>query len=149
MTRLRGAPATPLQAVIIGVLCALFGLGLLGVAGYFGYQSVSFVVNARTASGVVVSLEKSGSVYRPVVVFTTSDGRQVTLTDTHGTNPPSQKVNDTVEVYYLPDRPQQARLNSFLELWAGPVLLGAFAAFWLITGIASLSYGLGRARRRA
>jgi hypothetical protein len=94
---------------------------------------VTFVAQAHKATGVVVRLEQTGSVFHPVIAFTTDSGQQVVITNKQGTNPPSHKVEDKVEVLYPPDHPEQAQENSFVNLWLFPALPLAFGGFWLIT----------------
>jgi Protein of unknown function (DUF3592) len=53
-----------------------------------------------------------GIIYRPTVVFTTPDGREVRATSTTGTNPRSGKVGDAVTVYYDPNDPQRVQVSS-------------------------------------
>jgi hypothetical protein len=91
-------------------------------------------------------MDQIGDVFRPVVTFTTADGRQVTFTEPNGSNPPSNKVGDTVQVIYPADAPEKAQVNSFLNFWFSPLALTAFGAFFLITGIAGLYSGIRRRR---
>lgn len=51
-----------------------------------------------------------GFIYRPAVVFTTRDGREVRATSTTGTNPRPGKVGDVVTVFYDPSDPQRVQV---------------------------------------
>ena len=146
MTRIRGSTATPGQSIVIGVILGLIGLVILGFAARLSLQELQFVLGSRTASGTVVDLKPSGSVYDPVIRFTTADGRQVTFTDPQGSNPPSNKVGETVQVIYPAGAPQEARLNSFLDFWLSPLALTVFGAFFLISGIGGIYGGIQRRR---
>ncbi len=144
MTHLRGAPATPRQAIFYGLLCAVVGGIIAGVGVGYGLKAVVFVAGAHKATGMVVRLEQNHSMFYPVIAFTTESGEQVEITNKQGTNPPTHKVEDKVEVLYPPDHPEQAQENSFVNLWLFPALPLAFGAFWLITGMVMIANGAWR-----
>lgn len=57
------------------------------------------------------------------------------------------KVGEKLRVFYDPQRPESARLDLLLELWLGPVVLGALAAIMgLIMALIARSF---RPRRAA
>ncbi len=146
MTHLHGAPASPRQAIFYGILCAVVGGIIAGVGLGFGLKTVAFVAQAHKATGMVVRLEVNRSMFYPVIAFTTDSGEQVVITNKQGTNPPTHKVEDRVEVLYLPDHPEQAQENSFVNLWLFPALPLGFGAFWLITGMVMIANGAWRLR---
>jgi Protein of unknown function (DUF3592) len=147
MTRLRGSRASPPQAIFYGVVCALAGVVFAGLGLFAGSQTLAFVLRARPATGTVIRLAQTGTVFHPVIDFTTAAGESVVITDTQGTNPPAHNLADQVEVLYLPDQPEHAQENSFLNLWLSPVLPLGFGAFWLITGGFMLVDGVTRLRK--
>jgi len=101
----------------IGIIQYAFAaIGLAMLAGtLFWYQSVkSFVAEASVAQGTVVELARSQSgsdspTFRPVVRFKAADGQAVEFTSSSGSNPPSYRRGETVEVFYRPSDPQDAR----------------------------------------
>jgi hypothetical protein len=122
----------------------LVGGAIASVGLAYGLKAVAFVAQAQKVTGVVVRLEKTGTVFHPVIAFTTASGEQVVVTDKQGSNPPPHQVEDWVEVLYPSDHPQQAQENSFLNLWLLPALPLAFGAFWLITGAVMIADGARR-----
>lgn len=115
----------------------IVGVGLL-IGALFLYQSASaFLAKATTADGTVVDLVRSRSsdsiTYRPVVQFMNQKGEKIEFISSSGSNPPSYSKGEKVEVLYLPDEPQKAKINGFFSLWGAPVILGGLGgAFFLI-----------------
>ena len=71
--------------------------------------------------------------YYPVVEYVSADGRPHTVHMTEGSSVPQHEVGDEVTVLYNPDRPLDARIESF----------GSYALMWIwpgITGILGLTF---------
>lgn len=129
---------------------------LLAVGGFLGYRTSRFRQSAATASGTVIELvervshsdEGTSVVYAPRVQFRTSAGEErIFLSDT-GSNPPAFAPGDPVEVLYNPDHPADARLNTFWQLWLGPVICVGIGIVFLVfaTGFFILLAFLNRQR---
>jgi Protein of unknown function (DUF3592) len=109
------------------------GVLLLVVGAVVALFTARFIAGAERADGTVVDLVLSDSgddeddqdvVYRPVVRFTTAEGRAVEFVSSLGSSPPSHSKGDSVEVLYDPDDPNDARLSDFLDLWFDALLAG-------------------------
>lgn len=133
----------------IGALvCGGLGLLLMLSAAAWGGHSDRFRRNATRAAGAVIRIEarsfrdskrRTSVSYSPVVRFRAADGREVEFTGL-GSNPPGYREGDPVTVLYDPARPSGARIESFRELWLGPL---SFAAFGLLfTGAGLLLWRL-------
>ncbi len=78
------------------------------------------------ASGVVVGLEKrvfnpgSAGVYCPVVEFTTETGKTIRFESSFGTMPAPHKAGDAVKVFYDPEKPDAAEMDSGIAKWFAP-----------------------------
>jgi hypothetical protein len=66
--------------------------------------------------------------YFPVVEFVSKDGRSHSVQMTEGSSTPSHEVGDEVTVLYNPDRPLEARIQSF----------GSSALMWVLPGITGI-----------
>lgn len=133
----------------------VIGLVLAGV-------SVSFLANADRARGTVVSLEwrtghEHSGVSRkprardrpmayPVVGFRSADGEARTFRDSTGSNPPSYRVGERVEVLYHADSPEDARINGFASLWLLPLVFGGIGLVAAGIGTAVALAARGRSR---
>ncbi len=86
------------------------------------------------ASGVVVDLQKrvfspgSAGVYCPTVEFRTTSGEVVRFESSFGTMPASHRVGQAVKVFYDPQEPHMAEVESGLSQWLAPGCFLAFAA---------------------
>lgn len=66
--------------------------------------------------------------YYPVVEFVSGDGRFHSVQMTEGSSAPSHEVGDEVTVLYNPERPLEARIQSF----------GSLALMWVLPGITGI-----------
>ena len=132
----------------VGSLFFVIGLGLL-LAAFFSYRSTSsFVDAALRMPGTVVELTRSassgststasGSTYRPVVSFRDANGNKHEFISSVGSNPPSHRKGEAVEVLYLENEPHEAKINSFMHLWFFAVLLGGLGLVFLLLGLGLL-----------
>ncbi|MBK5971170.1 MULTISPECIES: DUF3592 domain-containing protein [Thiorhodovibrio] len=141
----------------ISILFALIGLVLLAIAAFAYDRTTGFIDTALSTTGTVVELTRSsqsgsssggGSTYRPVVRFQDRQGTTIEFVASVGSNPPSHRPGETVEVLYPPDDPHKATLRSVLQLWFTEILLGGLGSLFLLIGLGfSLPLVLSRRRR--
>lgn len=67
--------------------------------------------------------------------FRTTNGEQDILEDDFGTNPPSYRVGERVQVLYDPGNPAHFSVNSFMSLWFGAVLFGGLGVVFSSVGL--------------
>lgn len=128
------------RTVITGFVMSFLGVGFLifGVVSSFG--TISFLDEAERAEGTVTNLEERreqrGSRFRTAtyasIDFTTQDGNPVEIEVETGWNLRVGQVGENVEVLYLENAPEDARVNSFLGIWEGSVYGIVGAVFLLI-----------------
>ena len=113
-------------------------LGLVGVAMLvgglvLGATRLAFRARSHTAEGVVSGLaaEESKSTrmgraetsrsYHPEVRWTDAAGREHRFIGGIGDSIPQYSVGERVRIRYDPSQPQAARIDTFWELWLGPL----------------------------
>src|SRR6266705_2141559 len=96
--------------IFVGVL-GVAGIILLSVAIHLVSDEVHFSADAVRTRGTVIA-----DPGRPVVAFTV-DGREIRMRGRVSSRPPSFHAGDPVTVLYLPDEPENARLDIFSERW--------------------------------
>lgn len=109
---------------VLGVVIALYLMGMAVVFGTFSQQSVHFVKHATRTDGTVVALvarAPAGSTREPVTgaravpqapeVSYSVGGTTYTYTAAHGRYHQRLKVGDQVQVLYDPTNPAEARLK--------------------------------------
>lgn len=132
-------------SLVLPIIFLLVGAGLLAAAAGHGIQARAFVDKASGAVGEVVALEEepameagTASTYRPVVSFVASSGQRVRFSAMAHSNPPEYEPGASVRVLYDPERPHDARIRSFNELWLLPILLGGLGSIFAALGAAIL-----------
>jgi hypothetical protein len=130
------------------------GLGMLGGAGYLVADTRHDIAVGASAEGVVIDLILSrdsdgDDTYYPRVRFATPTGESVEFTGSVGSTPAAFDVGEAVAVLYDPADPQDARIDSFFQLWFGPLILGFLGFVFTAIGggavVAALRSGRGSA----
>ena len=127
---------------VVGAVFAFHGLRAFG-------RTRRFVAASASTKGTV--MDSVGRWYRdpgddpgvsklshPVVRFVTQDGRTVEFESQVGSNL-SPGVGQDVTVIYDPLNPNDARISSFMMLWALPSIFTVLGAFLLVPGVLLLS----------
>ncbi len=116
---------------LLGLPFFIFGMKEL-------YQVNKFVSGGERANGVIVEMKKhpgAAGKYFPRVRFQTKEGITIEFTPGNGSNPPMYKVNDHVPVIYNSAYPDAAVINSFIEIWLGPVIYAGLGLLLLISSV--------------
>ena len=134
--------------VILSIFLTM-GVILIAVTGILVVDQTRFLTQAHHTSGTVTSIDtetktsRSGiqSVYYPIVEFDTDDGQHVRFVGSTGSNPSSFNEGDAVDIVYNPVQPNDAKINSFTQLWFGPMVSGLIGGlFFLLFGTLLLTF---------
>jgi hypothetical protein len=125
------------------ILCAVGGAMLLaGVAT--ALDTRAFLGRAVHTRGTVVGFEQRADeddaneiYFYPRFQFVTSTGAAWTVVAGAGTNRPGYRVGQSVEVLYDPTNAQDARIETFFQLWFLPMVLAAIGALCAIVAWAT------------
>jgi hypothetical protein len=129
--------------LVVSILSAV-ALILMIIAGALVLHTRTFLAESEVATGTVVELVARQScsrddddrvttcswVYAPRVRFTTGDGREIEFVSSTASSPPSYAEGDAVQVLYRPDRPADARIDSYADLWLAPTIVGGIGVFF-------------------
>lgn len=120
---------------------------MLGIAFFSGFMSYRSLQKEQSTPGKVVDTVERQSVETtsgrvitysyPVVEFNTPSGQQRVELSV-GSSPPEFKTGDAVTVMYDPDKPQDARIDSFsnnLMVWILPGITGIIGTVFLIVAL--------------
>jgi hypothetical protein len=130
------------------IFCLFFG-GVAVVAGVTMMGDTLYLVQAgRHTTGVIVANERvwtghGGYQSYPVVRFVARGGQTYVVRSSFGADPPEFRVGQNVTVYYDPQQPQTALIDSD-HLWLLPVVLLVVGNFLGLAGAEPL---LPRRRR--
>ena len=136
---------------IIKYVFSLIGIGML-IGTFFWHQNVtSFIAESETAQGKVTELVRSRSgdstTYKPVVQFYTKNGELIEFMSSAGSSPPSYDEGEKVEVFYLPENPQNAKINGFFSIWGGPLIVGVLGGIFFLVGIGMVFATANKSRK--
>jgi len=154
-TTVRSTNRIRIGGLLGGIMMLIIGSGVL----FFGLQLRTWTQNEIAAmlpaeGRVVDVVSRTTAAYDasfyPVVEFRTADGEVIRFESGTGGDPPEYRVGDAVRVYYDPQAPQSAMIDSW-KRWAPPLALigvGGVAALIGVIGVfnalaASLSWGWG------
>ena len=133
--------------IVALVAMVLIAVGtVFAIRGFRGLRSTRrFVAASVSATGTVT--DSVGRWHRnpgdepgvsrlshPLVRFVTGDGRTVEFESQVGSNL-APKVGQQVTVLYDPLRPEEAKIKSFMMLWALPSIFAALGVFLLFPGL--------------
>lgn len=122
-------PARIVAYLFLGILCAA-GPVMLLIVIVTGTERALFLRSSISAQGVIVALRvvhpyrHSDRSRSPVFRFTAKDGRSITVASNIAQNPSPWRFGDTVPVLYQPDHPENAHIDSFVQLWEPQVIIG-------------------------
>jgi Protein of unknown function (DUF3592) len=121
----------------------ILGIGGLILAGglALGWGSLRHVLYAERADGEVIEIRRVGDMYAPVLRFRLANGEMQEVKDL-GSGAPDFAVGDRVTVLYMPDDPEDFRIDTFERLWFSSIFVTAFASFWLLFG--AVAWALSR-----
>ena len=121
---------------------------ILGIGGMFlagglalGWGSLRHVLYAERADGEVIEIRREGDMYAPVLRFRLASGETQDVKDL-GSGAPDFAVGDRVTVLYMPDDPEDFRIDTFERLWFSSIFVVVFASLWLLFG--GIAWGLAR-----
>ncbi len=127
----------------IAWLILAIGGSILAGGLALGWGSLRHVLYADRADGEVVEIRRQGDMYAPVLRFRLANGESREVEDL-GSGAPDFAVGDRVTVLYMPDDPDDFRIDTFERLWFSSIFVTAFACFWLLFGAVAwgLSHGV-------
>jgi len=142
-------------------LLAFGGLGLFAfISGLaWGWHRYSLYSNGMHAPGTVVELYQSERttstserregrsaveiIYYPVIEFYDNKEAKIRFKGATGSNPPEFEVGAPVKLVYDPTNPYEALVETFDQLWLGPVA-ATIAGFVMFTMGVAAFYFLGK-----
>lgn len=132
----------------VAILRLVFGavaVVLCAVAWLLHHNTASFIASASRTQGEVMRLlyvesserHESGT-WKPLVRFKAPAGEIIEFAPSSSSNPPAYKVGETVDVFYDPKNPQEARLDGFFSLWGGAAITGGLGLVFLLVTVGLL-----------
>lgn len=142
-----------MKNILVGIFFSLIGLSILAGDFFITSNTIFFLNNSVKAEGQVVEIIQSRSsdnkaIYSPRVVFIDSVGNEITFTSSLSTNISSYSTGDKVEVFYEKSNPQNARINSFFQIWFATILMSVLGVAFFLGGFSNLVKQVRRSSSR-
>lgn len=120
----------------------IIGAAMLAGTFFMVQNTQQFLQTSLKAQGTVIDLiEKRSSssssnsrTYSPKVQFTTATGENITFTTSSSSYPPSYDIDEKVDVFYMVDKPNSAKINGYFDLWGGATILGILGGIFFAIG---------------
>jgi hypothetical protein len=125
-------------------ILSIVALLLLLASGLWALHSKNTVDNGVKTQGTVTQILPQGRGYTPEVTYIV-EGKTYTYHSWSSQSPSPYQVGDPIEIYYDPNDPAQASLNSFISLWFGPLMLAGAGMLDLITSFVFYSIACRKA----
>ncbi|MFC1653368.1 DUF3592 domain-containing protein [Patescibacteria group bacterium] len=123
---------------IISMVFLPLGIVILLLGGYLLNDTQSFLKETESTVGYVVENIRDEDAYKPVIVYETSDGRNLEFSPNISANPPQYDVNESVEVIYKADDPYQVRINTPANIYNTPGIAFFVGGLFFVIGIIAL-----------
>lgn len=140
-------------AWVFGIIFTLVGIGMLVGCGWTLGSTLKFRKEATTTEGTVVdfstSRDNKGKVmYSPIVEYRDLSGTTRQLSSSVSSSSPGYDRGDKVNVRFMPQTPESARIDSFMENWFAPLLLGGLGFLFFAIGVGAFVAAVTAARNR-
>jgi Protein of unknown function (DUF3592) len=123
-----------------GWICVIVGIIVLTISFFIYLHTRSFVQSASRAQGTVIRLDENrgGPESYPVFTFRDAKGQAHEIESNTGENPPAYKIGDAVTLLYQSNRPANAEIDSFFNVWGWNIVLGGVGIFHFVLGFGIL-----------
>jgi len=130
---------------LVGKIFMTVGLIMAAVAAYLIYSNQQFERHARSVNGKVVDYQSyistdsdgSSTMYTPVFEYR-FNGKTYTHVNTSSSSSQEFEVGETVEIWVDPQYPEKVLVNSFMDKWFVPMILGIMGFFF--AGMGYMAY---------
>jgi len=124
---------------IVGAVFFFVGIGLLTGSFFLWRNNEEFRLHALKTEGVVVDFaqhrsDENSITYSTVVEFKDQNEHIIRFSSSISSSSPGYHRGNQVTVFYNPDNPQEAQIDSFMENWFGTIILGGLGALFTLLG---------------
>lgn len=144
---------------LILTIFLLFGLLILGIAGYYFYLNQQFQKTALHADGVIIDVlvseisSKSSDgrstrsiSYFPIVTFATDKGNTIVFKSSIGSSFYKNSKGENVDVIYNRSKPREAKINDTLN-GLGPIFFAGMGLVFTLIGFIPMLLTMRENRR--
>ncbi|TQV87012.1 DUF3592 domain-containing protein [Aliikangiella coralliicola] len=118
---------------------------MLVLVYFLTLKTQAFLDNAYVTKGEVIELIESSSsdsnAVAPLVTFLNDKGQYTEFVSSHASYPPAYEVGELVDVYYLPEKPDSAKVGDFFSIWGLHLIFGILGCVFFSVGVLFILVG--------
>lgn len=137
---------------IIKYTFSLIGAALLIGGFYLHISTQEFLSGATKTKGEVIDFETHRSdgttMYAPVVSYQARDGKTYEYVSNTSSSSRSYDIGEQVDIFYLQNNPQEAKIDSFFQLYFGELILFILGGIFFLIGAGIIWAGISSNRKR-
>ncbi len=122
-----------------GFIPCCLSVPLIVLSIFFWFSTQRFIDKAKQTKGTIVDIELNADLtgigYYFVIKFKTIDGQEFQTNSRVRTKYARSKVGQVVDILYDPANPNDARIDSIMNLYSMPITLGGAGIIFLCTSI--------------
>lgn len=135
----------------LSALILLIGIPFAIVSVFVLKDTINLLSNSHKTIGKIIGIEEErrrngGYMYSPVIKYKSVTGDEYVYRSTTKTGYTSYKIGQQIELIYDKSNPQNARVNSFLDIWFLTIIMGVGGWASTIGGIVLLLVTLKKKR---
>ncbi len=135
----------------LSALILVIGIPFAVVSIFELKNTLNLLSNSHKTLGKIVGIEEerrrnSGDMYSPVIKYKSISGDEYVYHSSTKTGYTSYKIGQEIELIYDKNNPQNARVNSFLDIWFLTIIMGVGGWASTIGGIVLLLFTLKKKR---
>ena len=128
---------------MILILFLVGGFLVLGIGLWLAAKTRNLIRRGAHTQGRYIDAQWRGSVGGDAsqygqIEFQTAQGQIIRFSSRLGTLSQSQNIGKIVPVLYDPAAPDEAVVNSFVELWMPAIIFGGIGAGWIVAATIAL-----------
>jgi hypothetical protein len=132
------SPLKRMSGLWSGIIAIIIGAGPLFLGWQWRSYTQAMIAAMLPAEGRVAQLipltdHKGKAMFYPIVEFRTAEGQTIRFQGSTGSNPPTYRVGEKVQVRYDPQSPESAVIDSW-DLWLPSTILIGAGGFFVLLG---------------
>ncbi len=137
--------------IVFGAVAMIFLIASISAA----INTLNFLENAIGTEGEVIALAESrssdshNSLYAPVVMFTTTEGKEEVFVSSSSSYPAAYDVGESIEVLYLEEDPSEVKIKGFFSFWGISFITGVMGVMFAIFPVTMLVIGIKKTKKKA
>jgi hypothetical protein len=132
------------KTIVFGVIFFIIGAGILIGGGFTVKNIISFLDNSIKTEGNVINIIQSRSsdggnlMYSPEVSFVDAKGQTITFGSNTSSSVSTYKIGEKVSVLYRKDNSQDAKINTFFQIWFGSIMVVFLGGIFFLIGLITI-----------